>query len=124
MTAHEFKHLRIEYRGPATVICFIESVLVDHEMVTAVGQELLSAHDLSPESHFIVSFAGVEAISSAGIGKLITLNRRAHRHECLLLLCDMEADVAELFVSSRLDTYFQIFTTLAEALEHAGDAAG
>ena len=98
MTSHEFKHLRIEYRGPATVICFIESVLVDHEMVTAVGQELLSAHDLSPESHFIVSFAGVEAIS--------------------------RADVAELFVSSRLDTYFQIFTTLAEALEHAGGASG
>lgn len=73
----------------------------------------------------VVDLSDLDCISSLLMAKLIVLNRRIHHAEGTLVLCGMSQFVRETFVSTKLDTLFEIAddeeTALADLL--SGNAA-
>lgn len=102
--------------SPRTLLIeFCVPALVVQSLVSRVGLEILEAHDGHPDLYLIVSFEGVQSISSGMLGKLITLHRRAQRAGRHLVLCHMGPVVEEMFTSSRLDDYFTIVPDVQSA---------
>lgn len=101
---------------PAVIVAFERKMLVYYDEVQATGEELFALQEKQPDIHFLVSFRGVEGVSSAMLGKLITLHRRVERAGKKLILCDMGPSVLEMFTSSRLTDYFQVVADQAAAL--------
>ncbi|HEY1065493.1 MAG TPA: STAS domain-containing protein [Pirellulales bacterium] len=113
-------HLNIHQGERSLFVWFNRPALIDSAVVVEIGNQLFAAHDARPDFYLVVSFQGVQGVSSAMLGKLITLHRRAQRAGRRLALCEMEAVVHEMFSSSRLCDYFTIVShrTHAEKLVH------
>ena len=69
------------------------------ESLAGIGTELMSVFELAfrVDMPLVVSFRGVEHISSALIGKLVLVNKKAKSSGVVLRLCDMSPAVAEVF---------------------------
>lgn len=92
----------------ADVLTFERPILIDYDEVQATGADLFAYQEAHKDRNLVLVFTGVQGISSAMLGKLITLNRRVGRSERKVVLCSLEREVAEMFTSSRLDDYFKI----------------
>lgn len=64
----------------------------------------------------VVSFANAAWLSSRALGMLIHLAKRLRSEGRDMVLADMDTDVAGVFAKTRLDHYFLIEPTAAEAV--------
>ena len=108
-------------KPPAAVLWFEVRTLVYYDEVQSIGQKLFAFQEAHPDLHLVISFRGVQGVSSAMFGKLITLFRRITRTERKLILCELEPAVAEMFTSSRLNDYFNIKDQRQDALTWLSD---
>jgi anti-sigma B factor antagonist len=97
------------------LVSFDRTTLVSYDEVQATGDELFALQQAEPALHLVLAFQGVQGISSAMLGKLITLHRRVERAGKKLVLCELEPQVGEMFTSSRLNDYFTIRADRAAA---------
>lgn len=81
----------------------------DEEMIQQVGRELLELVESATETKkLLLSFKGVQFMSSALIGKLVLLNKAAKNRGVQLKFCDLSPNVLEVFKITRLDKMFRI----------------
>ena len=75
---YSYQYLRLEGTKDALVVSFIVRELVTMEDLQEVGTELLMACVTASriDMPLVLSFEGVEAISSALIGKVVLLNKK------------------------------------------------
>ena len=64
----------------------------------------------------ILNFAIVDFLSSAALGKLITLDKKVKAHSGKLKLCNIRPEIYEVFAITKLNKLFDIKTDEAEAL--------
>lgn len=114
--------LETQVEADATVVRFLRPALIDPLVVEAVGKGLLALQEAQPKQALIVDFSGCNGLSSAMVGKLITLHRRARKNGAPLVLCCMGPIVREVFQSARLDEYFVTVRTLPEAVLRTQEA--
>jgi len=100
----------------ALLVTLLVPDLIDQERVDAAAEEWFALQEAEESRDWVLCFAGLPALSSFAIGRLITLHRRMQRMHCQLYLCEMGPAVVEMFSSSRLDTYFKIVPTRDQAL--------
>jgi anti-anti-sigma factor len=55
-------------------------------------------------------------VTSAALGKLISLHRNLHRREGRLVVCGVQGMVADVLQTARLTDYFTMATTADEAV--------
>lgn len=93
-------------------------IYVKGEMNAQTGSELkkkvLSMFDTN--SSVILSFKGVVYMNSSGLREIIDLLKNANKMKKELVLCDMSADIREMFSFTGLDKVFKIYDTEATAL--------
>ena len=113
--------VRVREATPQT--CIIE---VAGEL-TAFGEDaLMAAYNEACRpgvSNVILDFAGLEHMSSSGIGLLVTLLIRAQRQGQWLVACGLNDHYCEIFRITRLDEAIAIYADRAAALA-AIDGAG
>ncbi len=98
--------LRVQQQDYGWWIGFEDDALIDFHITDAVGTELLALQEAHPDSNYVISLDGVMGLSSAMLGKLITLYRRVKARERKLVLCEMGPIVEEMLRHSRLNTWF------------------
>ncbi len=64
----------------------------------------------------VLSFKGVVYMNSSGLREIIDLLKNATKSKKELSLCEMSADIREMFSFTGLDRVFKIFDTEAKAL--------
>ncbi|MEM8835911.1 MAG: STAS domain-containing protein, partial [Planctomycetota bacterium] len=64
----------------------------------------------------VLDLAGLDYLSSFGIGCLIKLHRDVAEHGGTLRLAALNAEIEDVLVKSRLDRKFEIFGSLDDAL--------
>lgn len=64
----------------------------------------------------VLSFKGVVYMNSSGLREIIDLLKNATKSKKELSLCEMSADIREMFSFTGLDRVFKIFDTEARAL--------
>ena len=116
MTGEPYQHIRTSEQNGITLIEFNLVDLVDEETIQDAGDELLKVIEAPECQKLVLSFQGVRMLSSAALGKLITVHRRMHRKEGKVLFCDLSETVLDVLHACRLDSFFSLSGDRDEAL--------
>jgi len=73
--------------------------------------------DADDRKKIVLDFSNVEYLSSAALGKLITLDKKVKSAKGKLRLCNIRPDIYEVFAITRLNKLFDIRETQDQALQ-------
>lgn len=110
------RRLLCEPHGDVTVVYFTERKILDELNIKEIGEELFDLVETHNKKKLLVNFENVEYLSSAALGKLITLNKRVRAADGQLRLCRISPTIFEVFRITKLDKLFNIFDTEDSAL--------
>ena len=111
------RRLDIEEIGGITVAKFVDKKILDETNIQNIGNQLFALVDEDGRKKIVLDFSLVEYLSSAALGKLITLDKKAKAAKAKLRLCCIRPEIFEVFTITRLDRIFDIKSTQEDALE-------
>jgi anti-sigma B factor antagonist len=112
----EYERLRLSEIGDVTVVRFVDRRIIDEGVIQELGAELLALVERDKRESLLLSFENVEFLSSAALGKLITLDKRVKAHGGKLKLTSIRPEIFEVFTITKLDQLFEIKESEAAAL--------
>lgn len=101
-------YLSVQERDNAVVAGFTVPRLSDDFNLEQLGHELFALVEQQGCRKLVISLKQVEYVTSSGIGKLITLHRKMHRHGGQVIFCDMQKTVHDILQAAKLNTYFTV----------------
>ncbi len=111
------RRLEAEEIGDVTVVSFMDRKILDEQNIQVIGEQLFSLVDESGRKKLLLNFGNVEYMSSAALGKLITLNKKVQAAGGRLVLCNIDPQIREVFEITKLDKLFTIRPNEQEALQ-------
>lgn len=100
--------LEVEEIGDVTVVNFIDKKILDEQNIQRIGEDLFSLVDELGRRKILLNFSIVEYLSSAALGKFITLNKKVQAAGGKLVLCNIEPNIYEVFEITKLNKLFNI----------------
>ena len=116
ITNYQSSFLTLEDRDRVVVARITRAQLSEEENIDVFGKELVDLVEQFGCRKVVLSLENVTYISSAALGKLITLHRRLHRKDGQLVLCGALHSVKEVLAASRLHEYFTVADDVDSAL--------
>ncbi len=118
MSLSEFtpKYLRLEQADDAVIVGVAVDLLTEDVNLEQFGHELFALVEQFGCRRLVVNLGEVRMVTSAGLGKLITLHRKMHRHRGSVFFCHLQEAVEDVLKTSRLITYLQVAPDVATAL--------
>jgi anti-sigma B factor antagonist len=113
----ETSRLRIKKVGDVHQIEFIDRNILDEANIQHIGEEILGIVDSRPKPKILISFTNVDHLSSAALGTLITVNNRVRHAGGQLKLSDIDPQIYEVFIITKLNKLFEIHENAAAALK-------
>jgi len=112
------KRLEVSEVGDVTVVHFRDQRIIDDLAIQETGQELvqLVEEEGGGRKKLLLNFSEVGFMSSAALGKLITLNKKMKAQGGTVRMCNIRPDIQEVFAITRLDRLFDIKKDEEEAL--------
>jgi anti-sigma B factor antagonist len=108
--------LRVQDREGITCIEFVDRNILDEANIQQIGDEIGALVDSHPNPRVLISFGNVDHLSSAALGTLITINNRIRNKGGQLRLANIDPQIYEVFVITKLNKLFQIHDSDEEAL--------
>lgn len=102
--------------GDISVVTFRDRKILDETAIQELGAELFGLVELDNRKAILLDFAGVEFLSSAALGKLITFDRKVKNSKGRLKMCGVAPGILEVFQVTKLNKVFDIRPDAAEAL--------
>jgi anti-sigma B factor antagonist len=102
------RRLEVEQIGDVTVVNFVDRKILDEQNIQVIGEQLFSLVDQEGMRKLLLNFGNVEYLSSAALGKLITLNKKLQAVGGRLILCNIDPQIHEVFEITKLDKFFNI----------------
>ncbi len=102
------RRLEVEQIGDVTVVNFIDRKILDEQNIQIIGEQLFSLVEEEGCRKLLLNFGNVEFLSSAALGKLITLNKKLQAAKGRLILCNIDPQIHEVFEITKLDKFFNI----------------
>lgn len=99
-----------------TVVRFRDHKIIDPEAIQQLGDELFDLVEGEQRRNIVLNFSGVEFLSSAALGKLITFDKKVKRQDAKLILTNISPEIFQVFAITNLDKLFHIKDTEADAL--------
>jgi len=115
--ATQDSRLRVKKLEDVTQIEFIDRNILDEANIQMIGEEIGALVDAHPKPKLLISFVNVDHLSSAALGTLITINNKVKGRGGQLRLADIDPQIYEVFVITRLNKLFQIHESAAEAIK-------
>ena len=112
--------LQLESFGDIGIVRFATSRVLDGSNVEELGEEFTHIVKVLYATKLIVNFEKVKYMSSAVLGKLITLNKMIGEEKGKLRFCGIDPSVMEIFKIMKLDKLFKIHDTEEKAVESFG----
>src|SRR5215217_5075929 len=111
------RRLEVEHIGDVTVVNFVDKKILDEQNIQIIGEQLFGLVDEEGSRKILLNFSNVEYLSSAALGKLITLNKKLQQAGGRLILCNIDAQIFEVFEITKLDRFFKIIKDEQAALQ-------
>ena len=102
------RRLDIEQIGDVTVAKFVDKKILDENNIQVIGNQLFGLVEEDGRKKIILDFSNVEYLSSAALGKLITMDKKVKSSGGKLRLCTIRPDIYEVFAITRLNKLFDI----------------
>ena len=91
------------------VVGFGAAKLLDEATIQAVGKELLDVAAGADEGQkVLLSFTGVEFMSSAMLGRLVQFLKTCKQRKIVLKVCGIAPEILEVFKITKLNKMFDI----------------
>jgi anti-anti-sigma factor len=111
-----YRRLDINEVGDVTVVRFRDRKIIDDINIQELGQELFRLIEHDNRHKLLLNFSSVDFLSSAALGKLITLDKKVKAHEGALKLSNIRPEIYEVFAITKLNRLFDIQADEADAL--------
>ncbi len=110
------RHLDLTQVGDVTVVRFRDQKIIEDMNIQELGQELFGLVEVDGRDRLLLDFSAVDFLSSAALGKLITLDKKMKAHGGVLKLANIRPEIYEVFAITKLNRLFDIREDEAEAL--------
>lgn len=110
------RKLDIEEINGVTVARLLEKKILDEANIESLGQELFALVDKDGRKKIVLDFTQVEYLSSAALGKLITMHKKTSTAGGKLALCKIQKDILDVFKITQLNKVLTLCADLDEAL--------
>src|SRR5437660_11613469 len=110
------RRLEVEEIGDVTVVNFIDRKILDEQNIQIIGEQLFGLVE-EGRRKMLLNFGNVEYLSSAALGKLITLNKKLQTAGGRLILCNIHPQIYEVFEITKLNKLLNIRKDEQEGLQ-------
>src|SRR5438034_11511047 len=107
-TLFRSQRLEVEDIGDVTVVNFTDKKILDEQNIQLIGEQLFRLVDELGRRKPLLNFRNVEYLSSAALGKFITLNKKVNAAGGRLILCGIDPQIYEVFEITKLNKLFNI----------------
>lgn len=111
------RRLELEEVGDVTVAKFIDKKILDEGNIQIIGNQLFALIEEDGRQKIVLDFSNVEYLSSAALGKLITMDKKMKTAKGKLRLCAIRPDIYEVFAITKLNKLFDMKDNLEAALQ-------
>ena len=111
-----YQRLDVSEVGEVTVVRFRDRRITEDCDLEKLGEELFRLVEGEHRKKLVVSLSSVELLTSAALGILITLRKKANAWGGGLKLSDLGPEIANVFSVTRLDSLFDIEEDAAHAV--------
>ena len=112
----EYRRLDVNEVGDVTVVRFRDHKIIEDVNIQELGQEMFRLVETDGRHKLLLDFSSVDFLSSAALGKLITLDKKTKAHGGVLKLANIRAEIYEVFSITKLNRLFDIRRDEADAL--------
>jgi anti-sigma B factor antagonist len=112
----QYRRLTVSDVGDVTVVRFVDRKILDELNIQELGQELFQLVEEDNKNRLLLNFQHVEFLSSAALGKLITLDKKVKAHGGKMKLSNIRPEIYEVFAITKLNKLFDIKDDEADAL--------
>lgn len=112
----DFSRIQVEEIGEVTVVRFADRKIVEEGNIQDMGCELFSLIEKDNRKSLLLSFVNVDFLSSAALGKLISLDKKVKKSGGKLKLSDIRPEIYEVFAITKLNELFDIKDNQADAM--------
>lgn len=109
--------LRVKRVDNISHIEFVDRNILDEGNIQIITNEIAELVDADANPRLLISFANVEHLSSAALGTLIRISGKIKEKKGQLRLANIDPQIYEVFVITRLNKLFQIHETTDEAMQ-------
>jgi anti-sigma B factor antagonist len=102
--------------GEVTVVKFRDKKILDEASIQELGAELFALVEQQNRKAVLLNFDGVDFLSSAALGKLITFDRKVKAAKGRLKMSNIRPEILEVFQVTKLNRVFDIRGEEAEAI--------
>ena len=117
------RRLDVSDVGDVSVVRFRDKTIMEDPGIQEIGRELYGLVERDNRKKVLLDLSGVSFMSSAALGKLVTLYKKSHSNGSDLKLCGIGPEIIDVFAVTRLDRLFDIRTNESDGLV-AFEAAG
>ena len=111
------RRIDVEEVGDVTIATFVDKKILDENNIQQIGSQLFALVEEDGHKRIVLDFTNVEYLSSAALGKLITMDRKVKANSGKLRLCSIRADIYEVFAITKLNKLFDIKDDQEDALQ-------
>jgi anti-sigma B factor antagonist len=108
--------LRVAEQSGVTRIEFVDRNILDEANIQQIGEEISRLVEERPKPKLLISFDNVDHLSSSALGTLITINNKVRSKAGELRLSNIDPQIYEVFVITKLNKLFQIHDSVEEAM--------
>lgn len=112
----EHQRIQVTNIDNVAVVRFSDRKILDEMIIQDLGQELFSLVEQENRKNLLLNFTNVEFLSSAALGKLISLHKKVERAGGVLKLSNIRPEIFDVFKITRLNEKFDIKDDQQEAL--------
>lgn len=114
--ARSESRIRVRKEGGITSINFVDRNILDESTIKQIGEEVSSLIEIEAKPRLLISFSNVDHLSSMALGELITFHNKIKAKGGQLRLAEIDPNLHEVFVITKLTRLFEIHETSAAAL--------
>lgn len=107
--------LKISNNDGVTLVEFVDRNILDEANIQAITEEITAVIEQADVPKILISFSNVDHLSSAALGALITINNKIREKKGAFHLANIDPQIYEVFVITRLNKLFNIHETTEEA---------
>jgi anti-sigma B factor antagonist len=108
--------LKVKQDGGIIQIQFRDRNILDEANIQQIGDEIKAIIEKEPKPRLLIDFKDVDHLSSAALGTLITINNRVRALTGQLRLCNIDPQIYQVFVITKLNKLFEIHDTADKAV--------
>jgi anti-sigma B factor antagonist len=109
--------LLVRQDSEVTVVGFLDRNILEETSIQQIGEEIGKLVEQAPGIKLLINFENVEHLSSAALGTLITINNKVRQRGGQLRLSNIDTQIYEVFVITKLNKLFQIHDSVENAIK-------